>query len=822
VVSQRVGGQPGGSRTDRAGAILTGVQSVSKWLLAPLGVAATVGAVYLLDRDRDRDEWATLEAACTGCHNDTDLAGELSFAGMTPDSIPEHPEIFENVVRKLRGHFMPPPGEPRPGQAEIDALIGQVERSLDANVDQTVGYGQAQRLSRTEYARAVNGLLGVDIDPAQYLPTEIEVDGFTNIASALSVSPTFIEQYVNVARTVAHLAVGEPVPKVAATYFPPAPDNQRAYIDGFPPGTRGGIRIRHSFLADGEYRLTINELGVGLYPSSLETEHTLVVLLDKEERFRRNIGGPEDLALANRGGAPARAEIMARFADIPLEVKAGVHEILITFVERSRALSDDQIAAGSGRGGSSYAGAPRVPGISGGIDLLGPIESTGLSRTASRELLFVCEPEVPARERPCAEQIGARLVERAFRRPATEADLDRLMPFYEEGRLGPGGFDEGIELMVTAVLASPDFLYRTISPPDAPDAPDRTRFALDDYELASRLSFFLWSQGPDDELRDLAAAGELEQPAVLQSQARRMLDDPRAEVLVTDFALLWLNVDDLDAVQPDTQIFGDEFSDGLRADFAEEIKLFVKSILLEDANVRDLLSADHTFLNERLARHYGIDGVFGPQFRRVTVANAARHGLLGKGAVLLRTSYGDRTSPVLRGAWVLEKLIGTPPVPPPPGVETDLAQNADQEPTTLRARLEAHRANPNCGACHGAIDPYGLALENFTVTGRWRDVDRDAGASIDAGAELPSGRIVDGPVSLAEALLESPDQFVQALTEKLMMYALGRELEHFDMPAVRAIVDAAAEQDYRFSGLVEGIVASDAFRMQAVAGEDGE
>jgi Protein of unknown function (DUF1592)/Protein of unknown function (DUF1588)/Protein of unknown function (DUF1585)/Protein of unknown function (DUF1595) len=506
---------------------------------------------------------------------------------------------------------------------------------------------------------------------------------------------------------------------------------------------------------------------------------------------------------------------MARFADIPLAVQAGVHEIIITFIERSRAISDEQIGAGSGRGASSFAGAPRVPGVNGGIDLRGPFVSTGLSRTASREALFVCEPEVSARERPCAERIAARLIERAFRRPATEADLDRLMPFYEEGRLGEGGFDEGIELLVTAVLGSPDFLYRTIAPPDPPAG---ARFALGDYELASRLSFFLWSQGPDDELMRLAAAGELTQPAVLEAQARRMLADPRAEVLVTDFALPWLNVDDLDAVQPDSQIFAGEFSEGLRQDFAEEIRLFVESILLEDRNVRDLLTADHTFLNERLARHYGIDGVFGPQFRRVTVENAARHGLLGKGAVLLRTSYGDRTSPVLRGAWVLEKLVGVPPVPPPPGVETDLTQKPDQEPTTLRARLEAHRANPNCGACHGAIDPYGLALENFTVTGRWRDIDRDAdAAAIDASARLPDGRMVEGPVSLAASLLESPDQFVQALTEKLMMYALGRELEYFDMPAVRAVVDAAAKQDYRFSAIVEGIVASDAFRMQAVA-----
>ena len=420
---------------------------------------------------------------------------------------------------------------------------------------------------------------------------------------------------------------------------------------------------------------------------------------------------------------------------------------------------------------------------------------------------------MPERERACAEQIGTDLARRAYRRPVNQADLDRLMPFYEEGRSGPGGFDEGIELMTTAVLASPDFLYRSIAPRDAAGGDS---YELSAFELASRLSFFLWSQGPDDELLRLAASGELSQPAVLDAQVKRMLADPRAAVLVTNFALHWLNVDDLDAVQPDKLLFP-EFTEGLRQDFAEEIQRFVASVLLEDQNVRTLLTADYTFLNERLARQYGVEGVVGPQFRRVELTDARRHGLLGKGAVLLRTSYGDRTSPVLRGAWVLDKLLGTPPTPPPPGVETNLTQTEGEEPKTLRARLEQHRANPTCNACHGVIDPYGLALENFTATGRWRDHDDAADAPINASTTLPSGKPITGSVELTAALLEREDQLVQALAHQLMMYAVGRELEYFDMPQVRAVVQDAADEDYRFSAIVTGIVRSDAFRMQGAA-----
>ncbi len=779
-------------------------------------VAVAVAALVYQSGDADR-HWALIQAHCIDCHNDIDRSGDLTFESLTAESVAEHPEIFETVVRKLRGRLMPPPDRAPPAEAEIDGLVSWLESALDAATPDAAGHVQAQRLSRTEYAQAVEGLLGVAIDPTEYLPSEIEVDGFTNIAAALSVSPTFVEQYVNVASTVAHLAVGEPEPKVATAWFPPPTDNQNAYIDGMPLGTRGGIRFTHTFPADGEYRLTVTNLGAGLYPRALETGHTLVVLVDRSEQWRGSVGGPEDLALINRGGAPGRAELMARFADIPVEITAGVHEVILTFIERSRAASDEQISTFSPTRSFSFSGAPRVPTIAGGIDMIGPYGSTGLSRTASRELLFVCEPEVAERERECAERITANLARRAFRRSDTEADLDRLMPFYDRGRAETGSFDGGIELMTTAVLASPDFLYRAISPSEEAGG---SRYALDDFELASRLAFFLWSQGPDDELLALAEARELSDPAILDAQARRMLADPRAEALVTNFALPWLNVTDLDSVQPDVQIFGFEFTEALREAFATEIELFVRSILFEDVDVRQLLTADHTYLNERLARHYGVDSIVGPQFRRVTLDDEVRHGLLGKGAVLLKTSYGDRTSPVLRGVWVLETLMGTPPTPPPPGVETNLSTPPGEQPITLRARLEQHRANPNCQGCHGVIDPYGLAMENYTVTGRWRDYDAAADAPIDATAVLPGERAVGGPVQLRRALLASPDQFVQALTEKLMMYALGRELEYFDMPQVRSVVRAAAGAENRFSAIVAGIVQTGAFRMQAIPDDD--
>ncbi len=773
------------------------------------GVAAVV--VPRLEQRREQQRFALFTKYCTDCHNAADLAGGVSFEHVTPESVPQHGAQFEAAIVKLRGRLMPPPGNPQPSKDEVDGLITGLERTLDENAPPQIGYVTAQRLDRTEYAHAVKALLDVDIDPKEYLPAEIEIHGFTNIAAALSTSPAFVDQYANAAVAVAHLAVGEPKPKVANAYYPQPTTHQDAYVPGLPLGTRGGTKFTRTFLADGEYRLSIADLGLGLYPRAVETRQTLVVLVDRAEQFRGDIGGPEDLALVNLGGAPARAEVMSRFKNIPLKITAGTHEVVVTFIERSRAADDEQIADYGPSAGFAFASGQRVAGILGGISITGPYNSTGLTKTESRKKLFTCEPEVAARERECALEITANLARRAFRRPVSQSDVDRLMKFFDEGSKSAGGFNEGIELMTTAVLASPDFLYRSIAP--AKDAAASSH-VLAPIELASRLSFFLWSQGPDDELLKVAESGELAHENVLAAQVMRMLKDPRAEVLVTSFAEGWLRVADLDAIQPDKNLYP-EFSEGLRQDFADEIRLFLESVLLEDRNVQTLLTGDYTFLNERLARHYGIDGVVGPQFRQVKLENPVRHGLLGKGAVLLRTSYGNRTSPVLRGQWVLDKLMGAPPTPPPPGVETNLDTPEGEQPKTVRERLQQHRKNPTCAACHGVIDPNGLALENFTATGAWRTVDKEAGAPIDSRAELSGGRPVDGPASLTAALLARDDQFVQALTQKLMMYALGRELEYYDMPQVRAIVRAAKGQNYKFSALVAGIVQSDAFRMQA-------
>jgi len=447
------------------------------------------------------------------------------------------------------------------------------------------------------------------------------------------------------------------------------------------------------------------------------------------------------------------------------------------------------------------------------VQVVGPFNSPGVSETPSRRRVFVCRPKT-GEEHACARRIAETLARRAFRRPVTAEEVDSLTPFFDAGRKSGGSFDSGIEQVIAAVLVSPEFLYRAIRTPEG--APEHGAFPLSDFELASRLSFFLWSQGPDDTLLEAASAGKLSDPRMLKEQALRMLKDRRASSLVRNFAMKWLDLDKLSEAEPDPNLFP-TFDEQLRKDMAEEVELFLASVLLEDRNVGDLLTANYTFLNERLARHYGMDTVLGPQFRRVTLDDPRRWGLLGKSAVMLRTSYGNRTSPVLRGAWVMGKLMGTPPTPPPPDVDTDLSNPKGQPPRTLRARLESHRSKAGCRQCHGVIDAIGLALENFDAIGRWRTVDEEASAPIDARTVLPNGRSVDGPTELTQGLFAGRDLFVRALTEKLMMYALGRELKYYDMPQVRAVVRRASAEDDRLSAIVSGIVGSDAFRMQAGA-----
>lgn len=779
--------------------------------LQPAAVAQTSSASDAAAPDPHR---AMLTTYCFTCHNTRAKIGGLALDSLDMKAAPDDAQTWEKVLRKLRGHLMPPPSNPQPPQKDVDAFVVWMENTLDAHPKgPKAGYVPIERLNRTEYAASVKALVGVDVNAKDVLPQDIQVDGFDNIAAALSVSPAFLDQYITAARHIAQVAVGNPSPRVSnVKYLISATQNSD---DPLPPGTRGGIRFKHNFPADGEYRININDLSVGLYTSNMENESTLVIMIDGKIVFRKPVGGPDDLTLAERKGPDGRAAIMGRFSKIPVQVAAGVRDIVVAFIDRAHVESDENVAAGfRGIGVLGFGnGNGRMARLADGVEIVGPFNPTGISKTPSRALIFVCDPQKTG-EPACAKQITENLARRAFRRPVTADDVSRLMPFYEAGRENGGSFDQGIEQVVAAVLASPDFLYRAIRGPRGTSP--NTEFALSDLELASRLSFFLWNTGPDEELLKLAAAGGLTKPGAIEKQVRRMLADDKASSLVTSFAMKWLNLTTLDSVQPDPKLFP-AFNEQLRHDFATEAEQFISSILLQDRSVVDLLTSNQTFLNDRLASLYGVSGVIGPQFRAVTLSEKERAGLLGKSAVLLRTSYGDRTSPVLRGQWVLDKLLGTPPAPPPPNTATDLSQKAGEAPKTVRARLEQHRNKASCNQCHGVIDPTGLALENFDAIGEWRTVDREAKAPIDAKTVLPNGVPIDGVVELKAQLVERPAVFAEAFTEKLMMYALNRELEYFDMPQVRAVVRGAAKDDYKFSSIVLGLVNTDAFRKQGPA-----
>ncbi|HEY4213977.1 MAG TPA: DUF1592 domain-containing protein [Steroidobacteraceae bacterium] len=753
-----------------------------------------------------------LENNCAKCHNSTDWAGSLAFDTEDVGHPGQDVEVWEKAIGKLRGRLMPPAGEKQPSQTDVDAFVNYLETSVDAAEKHPgVGHVPMQRLNRIEFATTVKGLIGVDIDPKQFLPTEIEVEGFSNMAGALGMSPSFLEQYLSAARKVSQIAVGQPQPKMEKVFSGgggggggqagPGSPTQLNHKDGYPLGTRGGVSFTHVFPADGEYRFNFHDgdsIDAGLYPHGMETSATMVLLVDGVEVARRELGGADDLALADRDGPPGREKLVARISGIPVQVKAGAHTVTATFIERSWAMSNET---------TGYSKISGMPIIRDGIEVVGPFAPHGLSLSNSRAKIFVCEPKDSAEERPCAERIARHMATEAFRRPVTDADLKWLMKFYESGRGGDkGSFDSGVTELLTAILSSPDFLYRAIS---APSTPNQTR-PLDDLELASRLSFFLWNQGPDEELIGLATNKKLGDTAVLDAQVQRMLKDPRAKSLVDDFAFSWLNLGTLSQIEP----LDRTFNAAMRTNFETEARMFLSSVLLENHSVLDLLNADYTFLNESLAKQYGIPGVLGPQFRRVTLKDENRWGLLGKAAVQLRTSYGDRTSPVLRGEYVLDRLMGTPPTPPPPNVVTDLSIHEGQKATTVRARLEAHRANPTCKGCHGLIDPLGLAMENFDVTGKWRTEDAQAKAPIDTTSELTSGLVLHNPVDLRHYLTRRPEQFPTTVTKRLMMYALNREVEYYDMPQIRQVVHLAAANNYRFADLVVGVVNSDSFRRQ--------
>ena len=791
-----------------------------------------------------------LDRYCVTCHN-----GRMRTAGLALDehdvtAVAASPAVWETVVRKLRAGAMPPAPRSRPDAATYDRFVGWLEAELDRHAAANPDPGRTEafhRLNRTEYHHAVRDLLDLEIDVAELLPADGASYGFDNIAGVLGVSPTLLERYLAAARKIARVAVGRPAPSATAEVFRLASDlPQDDWVAGMPFGTRGGGAFRHTFPEDAEYdfRVTLAR-NAGDNLAVFEVPHTVEVSLDGVLVRTFTVGGPPPDAPRDSDERRAwrdRQRNIDRDWEFRLPVGAGPRELRVTFVRKTAAYSETlrqpylrpytSITGGDTRvqpylgsvtvtGPFAAAGGPPVddgsptaPGAGPPVGDSAPAAAGGppAEETPSRRRIFVCRPAdgaAEAEEAACARRIVSALARRAYRRPVTPADLDVLLGFFDDGRR-EGGFDAGIEMALRWLLASPEFVLRVERDPAGAAAGES--YAVSDLELASRLSFFLWSSIPDDELLDLAETGRLRDPAVLEAQTRRMLADERSRALVTSFASQWLYLRNVPAVVPDEDRFPD-VGEGLRQAMRRETELLVESVFREDRNVVDLLTADYTFVNERLARHYGMPGVYGSHFRRVPVAHEARRGLLGHASILSVTSYPNRTSPVLRGKWVLENLLGTPPALPPPDVPALEETTGTGEALSMREATERHRANPVCASCHRLMDPPGFALEQFDAVGRFRTRSA-AGTPIDATGELPDGTRFDGAAGLREALAGRPERFVGTLTEKLLTYALGRGLEHYDAPAVRAITRAAAEDGYRFSALVVGIVESAPFRMR--------
>ncbi len=766
-----------------------------------------------------RSTWHLLEDYCEKCHNATDWAGGVAFDTMTPDAVPADAAIWEKAIRKLGGSIMPPPGKPQPDPAARRAMVLALQNDLDRAAESHPDPGSVElhRLNRTEYANAVQEMLGLTIDPAALLPRDDKADGFDNVADVLKVSPAFLEQYLSAARQVSVQAVGNPHARTTSTVYPGAPDaGEYVHKEGLPLGTRGGMLIEHDFPADGDYEISIDGLVGAGYVWGVMDENTIIITVDDRKVFEQKLGGDRDLAAVDVQQAVGVGEINARFQHIRRHFTAGPHRVGITYLEKTAAESNEILhlfvpVAGMSNNVNGNSPGPRMQ----SVEIKGPLAAEGVSETPSRKRIFVCYPQSAGEELPCARKIFTRVAEQAFRRPLTGEDLEGALSFYAQGRTA-AGFDAGIQRGLMAILVSPKFLYRDHAPP--PGTAPGSEFRLSDADLASRLAFFLWSEPPDEELIRLGASGQLHRPEVLDAQVRRLLADPRAHSLTTDFAFQWLNVHGLQLVEPDPNLFPDYMPD-LINDFSRELELFVGSVFEHDQPVTDLLSADYTYVNERLALHYGIRGVRGGEFRRVTLQHPYRRGLLGKGAFLMATSYANRTTPVLRGAFVLEKFLGTPPEAPPPGVPAFQETQEGGRALTVRERMEAHRSNPSCNACHGIIDPIGMALENFNAIGQWREKDIDAGVPVDASGKMMDGTPLNGVDDLRNALLARKDQFARTFTENLMTFALGRTLQYYDMPTVRAIVRSAATQDYRLSSIVLGIVHSDAFQKERAAAD---
>ena len=727
--------------------------------------------------------------------------------------VADNAAMWEKVIRKLRAGAMPPAGAPRPDAATHNALVSYLEGTLDrAAADRpNPGRQSPHRLNRAEYANAIRDLLALEVDPATLLPPDDSADGFDNNADVLSVSPVLLERYLSAAATISALAVGDPkIIPGSETYRIRGDASQIGQDEALPPGTRGGLMALHTFPLDGEYVIKVKLLEINLGSiRGLEYEHQLEVIVDGERALLAPVGGPEDYTQSSLNATNVVNSLAERL-QVRVKVKAGQRPVGAAFLQKTAAQGANRLQSfqRSTLIATDHLGLPHVENIT----VSGPFNATGTIETPSRRRLFICQPAKAQEEPGCARRIISTLARRAYRRPVTDADMTSLMSFYDAGRR-EGAFDRGIELATRAGPVSPKFVFRVERDPAG--VTPGSAYRISDVDLASRLSFFLWSSIPDEELLNAASRGQLVKPAVLDAQIRRMLADPRARALVDNFAGQWLHIRNLRGTTPDKNDFPD-FDDNLRQAFERELELFVSSVIAEDRSALDLMTADYTFVNERLAKHYGIPNIYGPHFRRVVLTDEPRRGLLGKGGVLLLTSHADRTSPVVRGKWILDNLLGTPP-PPAPAVVPPFPEEVPGVPSTVRGRMEQHRANPACAGCHKVMDPLGLALENFDAVGAWRT--RDSGLPIDASGELTDGTKISGVTELRAALLKRPEVLVGTVTEKLMTYALGRSLEAEDMPAVRTIVRTSAREGYRFSALVRGIVNSVPFQMRRARDE---
>jgi hypothetical protein len=784
---------------------------------------------------------------CVTCHNERTKTGGLSLEMLSVSSLGAQTDVWEKVVQKLHANLMPPPDRPRPDQSTLKNLLSYLETSLDRAADAKPDPGRTEalhRLNRAEYRNAIRDLLALDIDVGAMLPADDVSYGFDNIAGVQRMSPTLMERYLAAAQKISSVAVGaSPRAATTETFLVPPELQQNARVEGLPFGTRGGTVVRHTFPRDGVYSIRAQ---LTRYAGASFDE---VPVFDEPQRLELSVDGtpvhvfelPPAAHTEGRGYSGANRRGLDADWYVRFPAKAGPRDVALTFLNRTPALLENLLEPFQrpAPGGPNGYYTTQKGAYLRSVEISGPYDATGAGNTSSRQRIFACRPDSAASESGCAKKILSSLARKAFRRPVADADLQTVLTLYKEGR-AERDFELGIERAVEGLLVSPEFLYRIEREPAVRRAADGVRLKADtteaavstpvvsgfsrtvgrnevyrisDLELASRLSFFLWSSIPDDALLDTAIAGKLQNAAGLEQQARRMLADSRAEALVTNFVGQWLFLRNLATILPDPKRESD-FDEDLRQGLRRETELFAGSILREDRSVLDLLTANHTFVNERLAKHYGIPHIRGPHFRRIERNDDRRRGLLGQGSVLAVTSFPHRTSPVVRGKWILENLLGTPLPPPPPDVPAlEEKPNPGEEEKSMRVRIAQHRANPRCASCHATMDPLGLSLENFDMVGRWREVD-EALVPIDASGALPDGTTFDGPAGLRAVLMSNPDRFVRTVTEKMLTYALGRGLEHYDMPAVRKIVRDAAKHNYRASALVVGVVNSRPFLMR--------